>query len=243
MIEALLVLRVVTYNLNFGLAGDGATIDALAHADGDVVLLQETNRTWEASLIRALGDRYAWRRFEHRGAAGGAAVLSKHPIEAIEILEPSVKGGWFPAMRIVVRTPAGPVQLLNVHLRPQLSDGGSVVGGYFSTPAIREAEMAAFAKRLDPKLPTFIGGDFNESTSGRATQLMVDRGFVDVVDQLAPSTDTWRWSTSVGRIESSLDRVLHRPGDGWKATDARVLEKGRSDHLPVVTIFEMVPAR
>jgi endonuclease/exonuclease/phosphatase (EEP) superfamily protein YafD len=242
MIEALLVLRLVTYNLNFGIAGDGATIDALAHADGDVVLLQETNRTWEAALIRALGDRYPWRRFEHRGAAGGIAVLSKHPITKVEILEPSVEGGWFPAMWIVVKTPAGPLQLLNVHLRPQLSESGSVVSGYFSTPAIREAEMTAFAKKLDPDLPAFIGGDFNESTSGRATSRMVESGFVDVVDQLAPETETWRWNTSVGKIESSLDRVLYRPRDGLKAIDARVLKKGRSDHLPVVTIFEMVPA-
>jgi endonuclease/exonuclease/phosphatase family metal-dependent hydrolase len=230
---------VVTYNVNYGLAGDPKTIDAIEIAEGDVVLLQETNRTWEAALIRALGDRYPHRRFEHRPAAGGAAILSKHPIDAVEILDPSATGSWFPAMRAVVRTPAGPVQLLNVHLRPQLGESGSVVSGYFSTPPIRKAEIAGYLEELAPGLPTLIAGDFNESTGGRATDLLVDRGFVDALDELDSGAATWRWNTSVGTIESSLDRVLYRPADGVKAIGAKVLKAGRSDHLPVVTVFEL----
>lgn len=229
----------VTYNVNFGIPGDAETIGAIAAADGDVVLLQETNRTWEAALIRALGDRYPFRRFEHRPAAGGAGVLSKHPIDSIEILEPTAAGAWFPAMRIVVRTEAGPVQLLNVHLRPQVSDSGSFVSGYFSTPPIREREIAGYADELEPDLPTLIAGDFNESTSGDATELLTDRGFVDALHEFAPGADTWRWTTSVGSIESSLDRVLYRPADGLEPIRAEVIERGRSDHLPVVTVFEL----
>jgi endonuclease/exonuclease/phosphatase family metal-dependent hydrolase len=96
-----------------------------------------------------------------------------------------------------------------------------------------------FAARLDPDLPTLIGGDFNESTSTGATEMLAERGFVDALHEIDPDARTWRWPTSVGDLESALDRVLVRPRDGLEPIDAEVLKKGRSDHLPVVTVFEL----
>src|SRR5437773_1751707 len=72
------------------------------------------------------------------------------------------QGGPFFALRIVVATPIGAVQILDVHLRPPMSDGGSWVAGFFTTREVREREMAYHVEKLDPKLPTVIAGDFNE---------------------------------------------------------------------------------
>src|SRR5262245_52667158 len=46
--------RVMTYNVNFGLAGDPAGVAAIASASPDIVMLQETNDAWAAALIAGL---------------------------------------------------------------------------------------------------------------------------------------------------------------------------------------------
>ena len=56
-------LRVMSYNVNFGIAGDPPSIAALAGAHPDIVVLQETNEVWEHALVDALGTRVPHRRF------------------------------------------------------------------------------------------------------------------------------------------------------------------------------------
>ncbi|MEJ7602972.1 MAG: endonuclease/exonuclease/phosphatase family protein [Kofleriaceae bacterium] len=43
-------LRVLTYNMNFGVAGDRAGVDAIASAAPDIAVLQETNDEWERAI-------------------------------------------------------------------------------------------------------------------------------------------------------------------------------------------------
>src|ERR1041384_3531070 len=47
-------LRLMSYNVNFGLAGDPQGAAAIAAGSPDVVVLQETNEQWEAALVAAL---------------------------------------------------------------------------------------------------------------------------------------------------------------------------------------------
>jgi len=49
---------VMTYNVNFGLAGDPETLEAIRSADADLVFLQETDATWERSLRSLAHGRY-----------------------------------------------------------------------------------------------------------------------------------------------------------------------------------------
>lgn len=231
-------LRVVTYNVNYGIPGDVPTMQALADAKGDIVLLQETNAAWQAALTAALGARYPHTFFEHRGAAGGIGVMSALPIEDVQVLEPTAEGSWFPALRVVVRTLKGPLQLMGLHLRPQVSNSGSVVSGYLFTPSVREAEIRGFTKALAPGLPTIVAGDFNESSSGAATTVLHDQGFVDALAAFQPGADTWRWNTSLGEVSSGLDRVLIR-AKNIQPINAQVMMAGRSDHLPVVVDLEL----
>ena len=41
-------VTVLTYHVNFGLAGEPGVIDVIRRADADLVLLQETTPAWEA---------------------------------------------------------------------------------------------------------------------------------------------------------------------------------------------------
>ncbi len=229
-------LRVMTYNVNYGLAGDRETIDAIASEDADVVFLQETTEAWEASLTEALGAAYPHRAYRHCCAAGGLGVLSKTPFEEREYLSPP-SGGWFPAWRVLVRHDAGDLQALVVHLRPQLSESGSFLSGFFTTPPIRRAEIETYFPALDPNLPTIVVGDFNENSRGRAIRFLEDKGMVSAVPARSGATPTWRWQTSVGTIREQLDHVVVDPR--VEALDVRVIDRGRSDHLPVVATIRL----
>jgi endonuclease/exonuclease/phosphatase (EEP) superfamily protein YafD len=236
-------LGVMTYNVNYGLAsvegGDDDTMAAIEQGDADLVLLQETNEAWEQSLRKRFAKRYPHMAFRHCCLAGGLAVLSKHPLVSKQLLES--EAGWFPAWRLVVDSPLGPLQVLNVHLRPPVSDGGSVVSGYFSTPPIREKEIVQHYGTLDGDMPTLIVGDFNES-DGRAIAYLEQRGMRSGLPEFAVPQDTWRWNTSVGTVHSQLDHIVYHP-EQLRPLSVRVLPLGRSDHMPVVGVFERAPRK
>jgi endonuclease/exonuclease/phosphatase (EEP) superfamily protein YafD len=228
-------LRVLTYNVNFALAGDADGIAAIASVHADIVLLQETNDAWQTALEARLD--FPHRRFDApRGwLAGGIGVMSRWPIETVDRLPSPV--GPFDAWRIVVRTPRGPVQLLDVHLRPPMSDGGSWVVGYFSTRGDREREIIAYAAKLDPHLPTIVAGDFNEDMAGRAVAALRAHGFVDAIGR--PDEPTWHWPLGRTELKMALDHVFH--DNNFRAVASSIEHAGRSDHFPVWA--DLVPTR
>jgi len=227
-------LRVATYNVNFGLSGDAATAAAIARLDADVVLLQETTEGWERTLRPLLSARYPDMRFWHARGAGGMGLLARVPVEAAELLPPEGQG-WFPALRVVVQSDIGKAQLLSVHLRPPFSDRGGLVSGYFETPPVREAEMRRFLSALDPRLPSVVVGDFNEPLGRAAGSALEARGMRSVWEGGVPPT-TWRWRTSAGTLRQSLDHVFY-DARHFDVYAARVLDLGRSDHLPVLAVL------
>jgi len=86
----------MTYNVNFGIAGDREGVAIVGATSPDIVLLQETNAAWADAFVRGLGTRFPapsvratrdWPRADGRAvaladrarraarAAGGRAVL------------------------------------------------------------------------------------------------------------------------------------------------------------------------
>jgi endonuclease/exonuclease/phosphatase (EEP) superfamily protein YafD len=228
------LLRVLTFNINYGMSGDDETLRAIGDPDADVVLLQETSPAWERRIRGALAMRYPAMAFRYRGAASGMAVLSRLPVQSIDFLAPE-GDGWFPAARVIVRAPFGPVQILSVHLRPPFSDGGSFVVGYFSTPSVRRQEIERFVRQLTPSLATLVVGDFNEEPDGGVTEYLTGRGMQSALPLFAPETPTWRWTTSVGTFRRQLDHIVH--DRRLQPVSVQVLSAGRSDHMPVLAVF------
>lgn len=229
-------LRLMSYNVNFGIAGDPSTIDAIAAVQPDLVFLQETNEVWERALVAKLGSMYPHRRFTHPDTwpAGGMGLLSKYPVVSLQHLD-SV-GGFFFAWRVVLDTKLGRIQVLNLHLRPPMSDGGSWVVGFFSTRDDRLREIEYHAEALDRRLPTLVVGDFNEEGDGKAIQFLADRGFSDAIAQHAGSTRTWEWPVGSITLRFQLDHILHDAH--FVPVTAAVVEAGRSDHKPIWADFE-----
>jgi endonuclease/exonuclease/phosphatase family metal-dependent hydrolase len=225
-------LRVMTYNVNFGLRGERSGIDAIKAGSPDVVFLQETTPEWERALIKDLGATYPHHRFEatrNEWIAGGLGVMSRWPIRTIERLDEGP--GPFFAHRVVIDAPGGAFQTLNLHLRPPMSDSGSWVVGFFSTRAHREKEALAHVAKLDPKLPALAVGDFNEEDEGMAIAVFKARGFTSALPLFQPNATTWQWPVGGGTLRFRLDHVMY--DQHFRAIAAAVVDQGRSDHAPV----------
>jgi endonuclease/exonuclease/phosphatase family metal-dependent hydrolase len=226
---------VVTYNVNFGMPSAEEAVRALAEIDADIVCLQETTPEWERLLRGRLGGRYPHVQFRHWPGAGGQAVLARRPFRSVSWRKPTA--GWFPGWIVRADTPAGEVQVLNVHLRPSLAEGGRVsLGAYLDTPQVRRQEIRELVAGLDANLPALVVGDFNEGDRATAVGWLRGQGFADALGQFDPHANTWRWRTSLLALRERFDHILHSPH--VRCLDARVAKRGASDHFPVVARFQ-----
>lgn len=222
------MLRLLTYNVEYSGKDAAVTLDAIASADADLVLLQEVTPAWERAM-RARFASYPHLAFHASTGTGGLAALSRLPIRSDHLL-PAID--WFPAQHLVLDTDLGPLQVLNVHLRPMI-EGGDPVRGFFSTPPIRLREIQAFSLALVPDLPTIVAGDFNEEAHGSALAHLESLGIRRVETGTTP---TWEFHGNFRgndiHLRLHLDHVAL--SSHLVATDATVLLAGASDHRPVL---------
>lgn len=85
-------LRLMTYNVNFGIPGDEPTLAAIERGDADVVFLQEINAAWERELRARFAGTYPHLAFYPRGGAGGLAILSRWPLGERQLVPPAGDG-------------------------------------------------------------------------------------------------------------------------------------------------------
>ena len=158
--------------------------------------------------------------------------MSKYPLRDVRVMEPNE--GWFPAILAKVKTPLGEIQVLNVHLRPPLSETGSVtVSGYYNAPDVHLKEIKGFLAGTDPNKPLIITGDFNEDENDKAIRWLIDNGFTDTLSTFDTYTKTWVWNTSAGiSLKDRYDHIIINKN--LTSTGAAVANVRASDHLPVI---------
>lgn len=233
----LMALRLMTYNVNYANPDPASAMDAIEKADADVVLLQEITADWQRGLEKRFKKQYPNQIYRlHARSPGGLAVLSKSSITSEETL-PSPEKGWFFAGRLVVDSPIGKVQILNVHLRPAI-DNGSWIKGFFTTRAIRRKEIESYWKKIAHDVPTIIAGDFNEDPTGSAIAFLEGQGLTRA-DLSGPTT--WHYEIDhrgkkADVLKLNIDHVMVDKNLSTK--DGTVLDAGASDHRPVVVTIE-----
>lgn len=227
-------VRVLSWNVNFGLSGDPDTVRVIREVDADLVLLQESDAGWEAAVRVGLSDVYPYMDFLEHGVAGGLAVLSRWDFHDVGVA-PS-PAGWFPAWVVRVATPAGPLQVVQVHLRPPVGEVGGFATGWIDSAPVHRREIEAAWAMVDPALPTLVAGDFNER-SGGALRYLRGRGLRCGLHDRSPGALTWRWDVGWVTLRDALDHVLHDAR--LLPVGAEVLDAGSSDHLPIVAAYSM----
>lgn len=149
-------LRILTYNVNWGEPRPELAAQTIGDSGADIVCLQETTRLWEQFLRTALATNYLFMKFRESTTrtGGGFAFLSKVPAREIAFVPSDT--GWFGGWIMRFETALGPVQVLNVHLHPPVSDRGSWLSGYFTTKDDRVREIERFYAARASGLPTLV---------------------------------------------------------------------------------------
>jgi endonuclease/exonuclease/phosphatase (EEP) superfamily protein YafD len=228
-------IRVLTYNVNWGAPGANLAAEIIRQSGADIVCLQETTPQWEQFLRRELATQYAFAEFRHSKmrTGGGLAFLAKVPAREVAYI-PS-ETGWFDGWIMAFETAIGPVQMLNVHLRPPVSDRGSWVSGYLFTGDDRLREMERFYSQRRPGLPILVVGDFNDNPNGRVVEWLENKGMLNALPQFDRRAPTWEYRGSVVRLRRRMDHIVYSPE--LHCCSARVLRAGASDHFPVEAVF------
>lgn len=221
-------MRVVSWNIQFGLAADAAA-EALLASDvlraADLVLLQEMDEAGTETIAHAIGANFVFASSgPHRqtGRNFGNAVLSPWPVDEAEVVElphkSVVQGQERLVMGAVVTIGSTPITACSVHTEvPTLS------------PPKRRAQFDEVARATErwPHARLVVGGDFNTLT-GRGVNA-VERAMAAV---------------GAARVSAGADSTLRRGGrefalDHVFARELAPLDRGvvhglgASDHRPV----------
>ncbi len=224
--------RVMTWNVNWGVGCPGMVAETIRRSGAEVVCLQETNEEWRQVLRRDLGREYPFQVFRESAGrmGGGLAFLSRRAGREIAYV-PSVTG-WFDGWIMAFRVGGREAQMLNVHLRPPVTESGGAIRGYLTTGDDRLAEMQRFAGYWNPDMPTIVCGDFNESPRGAAVRWLERRGFGNALSSFQPRATTWAWPAGPITLRRRMDHVMVSPGLAVRG--AKVVRVDASDHFPVI---------
>jgi endonuclease/exonuclease/phosphatase family metal-dependent hydrolase len=226
---------VATFNVLDEKATDPGTVAAIEAIHVDILALQEVTPELEAILRVSLKDRYPYMTF-HSSDAAGIAVLSAFPMVEKKFMP--LTNGWHPALQVSVQTPAGSLEILEVHLHAPEGKLIKAVQSMAETPQDHRNEIATFTAECD-KPPMLILGDFNEDTTGAAVRWLEDRGFVNALPLYHPGQFTWKGSSVGGQFQGTLDHIMFTTQ--LIPLDAHIAENGASDHIPVIANFEANP--
>ena len=226
-----------SYNVEVGDQDDPATVTAVGAGNADVVCLQETTPEWEDVIRSTYSDQYPYQLYNHNlpdAGAGGLAVLSKFPITDGG-WQPG-PNGWHPAWHLNVDTPAGRIQILNLHLRAAHDGNGNAVSSYLSSSDDHVFEIKQFMSLAPSDAPSLVIGDFNEGVEGAAIGYLEARGFRNALPLYHPGQFTWKHASVANQFSQTLDHILF---DGsFAPLNAWVMDIGASDHIPVMAHLE-----
>ncbi|MEU1945816.1 endonuclease/exonuclease/phosphatase family protein [Streptomyces sp. NPDC020125] len=213
-------LTVVTHNVDEHNPHPARTARALAASGADVLALEELGAA-TAEYERALAATYPYHTV--RGTVG---LWSRYPVDASRTVDIAP---WPRALRAVVRTPKGPVNVFVAHL---LSVRFSPVSGFTAAARDAAAHRLSAALRAEPRQRTVLVGDLNGTLDDRALSAVTSPLRSAQSEAGAGFGLTWPASFPVARIDHILVRGVE-PRSSWTlpATD--------SDHLPVAARLKL----
>jgi endonuclease/exonuclease/phosphatase family metal-dependent hydrolase len=237
-------MRLLSYNIHKGIGGRdrlyriARILDVIEQENPDLLCLQEVDRGVPRSrfndqpkiLLEGLCAKGCSYQFNVRLKRGGYGnlLLSRWPFSekhGISLGLPGKKPRG--AQLVIVDSPEGPLQLINLHLG---------LGEKERHQQIRHL-LGHHLFRCSGHLPTVIAGDTNDWRNTLAAGPLADNGFQHLTHPLS------RYRTFPAYLPvGSLDKAYFR--GGIRMTHARVVRskvaKAASDHLPLVVDLHLV---
>jgi endonuclease/exonuclease/phosphatase family metal-dependent hydrolase len=235
-------LRVLTWNVLRTNRDYRGTAKFVRETGADIAFLQEVTPKLEAKLRVDLASLYSEMLFSSSGSGKGYALLSRYPIiESKHLANP--RGGP-PACWVELSTPAGPLQVLNLHLTSPTVLAGSWtdrIKSYASTTAVRLREVRHFCNALKNGVPAVVAGDLNSLEFEPAiTFLNSHARLADAYRTVRPNPSTADTTWMAKRdpsspIKARIDYVF--VSRELVPLDAQVGCTTLSDHQPVTVIL------
>lgn len=232
------IVRVVTYNVQGGERVGPRLRELIEGTHPDVVAIQECARPLHATL-RSL-EGWEVRAPRRRGTL---CLLSRFPVESDDTLSTwwldDGLGGSGDLVKYVLRTPAGPLTLVNLHLETPRRGLAPLRRGRGTTRAkinsqVREiGSERARAWLRDVEGPVVITGDFNMPVESR----VYARHWGDLENAFSTAGIGFGWTRLMVRFQVRIDHVL--VAGGAHAVRAGLGPDLGSDHLPVVAAIRM----
>ena len=235
-------LRVLTWNVLRTNRDYLGVAKFIRETVADVAFLQEVTPELEAKLRVDLASLYSEMLFSSSGSGKGYALLSRHPIiESKHLANP--RGGP-PACWAELSTPAGRLQVLNLHLTsPTLLVGSWTdrIKSYASTTAVRLREVRYFCNAVKNGVPAVVAGDLNSFEFEPAITFLKSRArLADAYRALRPNPSmadtTWTArSDPSSPMKARIDYVF--VSRELVPLEAKVGRTALSDHQPVTVLL------
>lgn len=246
-------LKVLTYNLRSPNSDPEPLLEVVRTEQPDVIVLQELTARYAERLRARVGDEYPY--FMVAGietANDGGGVYSRLPILAHEAFRLTDEGNVLQRLRL--RTEAGEVWLVNVHLLSPQLERRRVRGRLPMLPLdfhdeLRDEELrrlVAVVGNLDG--PFVLAGDFNMAAGSRPSRQLPNswrdafreagEGFGHTFP-VGMSVPRWRLPITFPLVR--IDYVITSPE--LTPRYARVPRMPGSDHFPVVADLALPASR
>ena len=241
-------IRVLVYNIHAGKDAKGVdnlsrVADLIRSTRADIALLQEVDRLTTRSgkvdqidvLSRLTGFHAAFgKTLDYQGGDYGIAVFSRWPISEDSLIRLPVEppqqrsGGVYEprgALRAVIRTPGGPLEILNTHIDASRED-------FYRKQELTTILRLATNSINELRRSTLVGGDLNAEPGSAVIEMV--RG--------SPVRDAWPECGQGSGLSYPSNLPVKRidylllPA-GWTCTSGTVLETEVSDHRPVLFVL------
>jgi endonuclease/exonuclease/phosphatase family metal-dependent hydrolase len=228
-------IRVLTCNLERG----NLTIELLnalvEETQPDLIALQETSAVPGLSIVS--------QRHYYTMTFRGLCLISRYPIDRVENVADRERGLRGAAIRVRLTTPAGPVQLVNVHLETPRQGIEAVIDTDTHQPSVLTAGIASrwhfsdvMSTWLDERQqePLVVAGDFNMPTDSAIYRRYWSR-YANAFSQAGWGYGYTKYTSWFGaRIDHVLTDGALRCRRAWVGPDVG------SDHRPVIADLEWV---
>lgn len=217
------VFSVASANVNLHSRNTQALATWLAQEKPDVVVLLEVSPAY-ATGLRALGD-YPFQRIVAQDDPFGIAVLSRHQLQQIEVIEDAQGIAHIEAQ---LQWRGQSIGLIALHPMPPLSP---------HYHRIRNSKLSTLAKQSAASdRPTVLAGDLNATPWSSAFSGLGQLG----LQRASGLTPTWPAALQ-GVIGIPIDQVL--VSRHWAVVTSEVGPNLGSDHLPVLARLALRSAK
>jgi len=237
-------LKVMSYNVKYCAPYRSSTPDLdsvariISHSDVDIVFIQEidrnTTRSGKVNQLELLSQKtglnhhFYGKAISYQGGETGLGILSRYPMSDQQIHQlPRVElEGKYVSYRILmtaaVTVDQKQLTIANTHMELTLEN--------------RELQVPAIDSVLSTSPhPVILGGDFNATPDGPTMTSFIERGY----NSTCPGNHSQCFTIPSRDPNRKLDYILFRPQTSFDIKSHEVLRTEASDHLPIITSFDL----